>query len=247
MFIESLVALVIFANVSVPVVPDPDYLQQLYPSSIQQPNNNFLQSAPVTQQELNQATSGATQPTDIMSVVSLAVTAGLGYMFQRQKTVTDRRTYMAADTSLKLAQNDQSSDAKNLKTTYALSCLADIVGKFHKDEMETYQTVDGVSLWTYIENLNISNNEDFQAKYVNKPPVQPTGSQSKDKVVATFNQVQQSITPTPSVEAPNTTKQNTFASGTASIQSGGSSRVQSNRIASEASAAEETGPATVTG
>lgn len=200
MFIESLVALVVFANVSVPVIPDPDYLQQLYPSTTG--NNQLLQSAPVNQQQLQ----GATQPTDIMSIVTIALTAGLGYFFQKNKTTVDRRTYMAADTSLKLAQNDQSSDAKVVKLTYAVSCLCDIVGKFHKDDLETYDTVDGVSLWTYIENLNIANNEDFKARYINKPPVQTTGSQSKDKVVATFNQVQQSITPTPTVEAPNTTK-----------------------------------------
>ena len=208
MLLESLVALVVFANVTVPVVPDPNYLQQLYPQSqIPSSPTNTFQSSPVTQQELTAATAQSTQPTDIMSVVSLAVTAGLGYLFQKQKTITDRRTYMAADTSLKLAQNDQSSDAKVVKLTYAVSCLCDIVGKHHKDDLETYQTVEGVSLWTYIENLNIANNEDFQARYINKPPVQTTGSQSKDKVVATFNQVQQSITPTPPVEtAPNTTK-----------------------------------------
>ena len=236
MFIESLVALVVLANVTVPVVPDPNYLQQLYPSVNQQPNN-FLQ-APVNQQQLN----GATQPTDIMSVVSLAVTAGLGYLFQKNKTTVDRRTYMAADTSLKLAQNDQAGDAKVLKLTYALSCIADIIGKHHREDMETYQTIDGVSLWTYIENLNTSNNEDFQAKYVNKPPVQPTGSQSKDKVVATFNQVQQSITATPTAETPNTIKN--FASGTATSGAGG--RVQANQTANAASSEESTGQSTAT-
>jgi len=241
MLIESLVALVVFANVSVPVVPDPNYLQQLYPSTTN-PNQQFL-SAPVTQQELNQATSGATQPTDIMSVVSLAVTAGLGYLFQKQKTVMDRRTYMSADTSLKLAQNDQSSDVKVVKLTYALSCIGDVIGKFHREEMETYPTIDGVSLWTYIENLRTSNAEDFQARYVNKPPVQPTGSQSKDKVVATFNQVQQSITPTPAEQAPDITKQN-IASGTATMQSGASNRVQANKTANEASSEVSTDPGT---
>lgn len=200
LILEFLVALAtMYANVTVPVVPDPNYLNQIYPTSTIP--DQYLQ-APVNQQQLN----GATQPTDIMSVVSLAVTAGLGYLFQKQKTTTDRRTYMAADTTLKLAQNDQNSDAKVVKLTYAVSCLCDIVGKFHKDDLETYQTIDGVSLWTYIENLNIENNNDFQARYINKPPVQPTGSQSKDKVVATFNQVQQSITATPPIEAPNTTK-----------------------------------------
>ena len=235
MLIESLVALVVLANVTVPVVPDPNYLQQLYPSSVQQPNTFGV---PVTQGQLN----GATQPTDIMSVVSLAVTAGLGYLFQKNKTTVDRRTYMAADTSLKLAQNDQAGDAKVLKLTYALSCVADIMGKHHKDDMETYQTVDGVSLWTYIENLNISNNEDFQAKYVNKPPVQTTGSQSKDKVVATFNQVQQSITATPNTETPNTMKPavSTVTQPTAT------NRVQANKTANEASAEVKTDPATTT-
>jgi len=233
MFIESLVALVVLANVTVPVVPDPAYLQQLYPSVSQQPS---FGSAPITQGQLN----GATQPTDIMSIVSLAVTAGLGYLFQKNKTTVDRRTYMAADTSLKLAQNDQAGDAKVLKLTYALSCVADIIGKHHKEDIETYQTVDGVSLWTYIENLNISMNEDFQAKYVNKPPVQPTGSQSKDKVVATFNQVQQSITATPAVETPNTMKPavSTVTQPTAT------NRVQANKIANEASSVAETGSAT---
>lgn len=198
LILEFLVALAtMYANVTVPVVPDPNYLQQIYPSS--DIPDQYLQ-APVNQQQLN----GATQPTDIMSVVSLAVTAGLGYLFQKQKTTTDRRTYMAADTSLKLAQNNQASDTKVVKLTYALSCLCDIVGKFHKDDLETYDTVDGVSLWTYIQNLNIANNEDFQARYINKPPVQPTGSQSKDKVVATFNQVQQLVTPIPTTEVPNT-------------------------------------------
>jgi hypothetical protein len=236
MFIESLIALAIFANVSVPVVPDPGYLQQLYPS-VTQPNT--FGAAPVTQE------SQGAQPMDIAGIVSLAVTAGLGYFYQKNKTTVDRRTYMAADTSLKLAQNDQAGDAKVIKLTYALSCVADIIGKHHREDMESYQTVDGVSLWTYIENLNISNNEDFQAKYVNKPPVQPTGSQSKDKVVATFNQVQQSITATPSVETPNTMKPN-YASGTATIQPGGASRVQANKTASESSVVEETGQTTTT-
>jgi hypothetical protein len=236
MLIESLVALVVFANVSVPVVPDPNYLQQLYPST--NPNQQFL-SAPVTQQQLQ----GSAQQFDIGTIINLAMTAGLGYFFQRQKTTTDRRTYMAADTSLKLAQNDQSSDVKVVKLTYALSCVADVIGKFHKEEMETYPTIDGVSLWTYIENLRTSIGEDFQARYVNKPPVQPTGSQSKDKVVATFNQVQQSITPTPSEQAPDITKQN-IASGTATMQSGASNRVQANRTANAASSEVSTDPGT---
>ena len=207
MFLESLVLLAtMYANVTVPVVPDPNYLQQIYPSA-DIPDQYLLQNAPVTA-PVQTNNGGSTQPTDLVGLVSLIATGGLAYFAQRQKTVTDRRTYMSADTSLKLAQNNQASDAKLLKVTYALSCLTDIVGKFHKDYLETYQTVDGVSLWTYIENLNISNNEDFQAKYVNKSPVNTTGTQSKDKVVATFNQVQQLVTPTPpTVEAPNTMKQ----------------------------------------
>lgn len=206
LILEFLVALAtMYANVTVPVVPDPNYLQQIYPSS--DIPDQYLQSAPVTQQELTQATSGSAQPFDIGTVVNLAITAGLGYFFQKQKTITDRRTYMAADTSLKLAQNNQASDTKVVKLTYAVSCLCDIIGKHHKDDLETYDTVDGVSLWTYIQNLNVANNEDFQSRYVNKPPVQPTGSQSKDKVVATFNQVQQLVTPTPTAEVPNTVVQ----------------------------------------
>jgi hypothetical protein len=238
MFIESLVALVVLANVTVPVVPDPTYLQQLYPSINPQQQQFF--GAPVTQgATTGGGGGGGAQPMDIAGVVSLAVTAGLGYLFQKNKTTTDRRTYMAADTSLKLAQNDQAGDAKVLKLTYALSCVADIIGKHHKEDIETYQTVDGVSLWTYIENLNISLNEDFQAKYVNKSPVQTTGSQSKDKVVATFNQVQQSITATPNTETPNTMKPavSTVTQPTAT------NRVQANKIANEASATAETGPA----
>lgn len=198
LILEFLVALAtMYANVTVPVVPDPNYLQQIYPTT--DIPEQYLQ-APVNQQQLQ----GATQPTDIMSVVSIALTAGLGYLYQKQKTTTDRRTYMAADTTLKLAQNDQNSDAKVVKLTYAVSCLTDIVGKHHKDDLETYDTIDGVSLWTYIQNLNIENNTDFKERYINKPPVQPTGSQSKDKVVATFNQVQQVLTPTPTVQAPDT-------------------------------------------
>lgn len=196
-----------FANVSVPVVPDPNYLQQLYPTQQQQQvvsPNSFQTSGPVTQDQLTSATS--TQPTDIAGLVSLAITAGLGYFFQKQKTTTDRRTYMAADTTLKLAQNDQASDVKVVKLTYALSCMADIMGKYHREDMETYQTIDGVSLWTYVENLNIEANQDFKARYLSKPPVQLTGSQSKDKVVATLIDVQQSITPTPVVSTPDMTK-----------------------------------------
>jgi hypothetical protein len=241
MLIESLVALVVLANVTVPVVPDPAYLQQLYPSINPQQQPSF--GAPVTQQP--DGGGGGAQPMDIAGVVSLAVTAGLGYLFQKNKTTVDRRTYMAADTSLKLAQNDQAGDAKVIKLTYALSCLADIIGKHHREDMETYQTIDGVSVWTYIENLNLECNQDFQAKYVNKPPVQPTGSQSKDKVVATFNQVQQSITATPTIETPKTVKQN-FASGTATMQTGAANRVQANKTANESSAAAETGQSTTT-
>ena len=238
MLIESLVALVVLANVTVPVVPDPAYLQQLYPSVTQNPQQQFF-GAPVTQEP-----NGGAQPMDIAGVVSLAVTAGLGYLFQKNKTTVDRRTYMAADTSLKLAQNDQAGDAKVIKLTYALSCLADIIGKHHREDMETYQTIDGVSIWTYIENLNLECNQDFQAKYVNKPPVQPTGSQSKDKVVATFNQVQQSITATPTIETPRTVKPaaTITASGTATSGAGG--RVQANQIANESSSGGETGQST---
>ena len=157
LILEFLVALAtMYANVTVPVVPDPNYLQQIYPTS--EIPDQYLQSAPVTQQQLTTATS--TQPTDIMSVVSIAVTTGLAYLFQKQKTTTDRRTYMAADTTLKLAQNNQSSDAKVVKLTYAVSCLSDIVGKHHKEDLETYQTIEGVSLWTYIESLNIECNQD---------------------------------------------------------------------------------------
>lgn len=243
MLIESLVALVVLANVTVPVVPDPAYLQQLYPSiNPQQQQPSF--GAPVTQQPGSGGGGGA-QPMDIAGVVSLAVTAGLGYLFQKNKTTVDRRTYMAADTSLKLAQNDQAGDAKVIKLTYALSCIADIIGKHHREDMETYETIDGVSIWTYIENLNLECNQDFQAKYVNKPPVQPTGSQSKDKVVATFNQVQQSITATPTIETPKTVK-NFAASGTAAMQTGAANRVQANKTANESSAAAETGQSTTT-
>jgi hypothetical protein len=240
MLIESLVALVVLANVTVPVVPDPAYLQQLYPSINPQQQPSF--GAPVTQQP--DGGGGGAQPMDIAGVVSLAVTAGLGYLFQKNKTTVDRRTYMAADTSLKLAQNDQAGDAKVIKLTYALSCIADIIGKHHREDMETYQTIDGVSIWTYIENLNLECNQDFQAKYVNKPPVQPTGSQSKDKVVATFNQVQQSITATPTIETPKTVKN--FASGTATMQTGAANRVQANKTANESSAEAETGQSTTT-
>ena len=210
--LESLVVLAImYANVSVPVVPDPNYLQQLYPQQppqfaatpFQAPfQQQQLQNGQVTQSEL----TGATQPMDIMSIINMAVTGGLAFMLNKNKTTTDRRTYMAADTTLKLAQNDQNSDVKVIKLTYALSCLCDIIGKHHREDLETYQTTEGTSLWTYIESLNIENNEDFKARYLNKPPVETTGSQSKDKVVATFNKVQQSITPTPTTAAPDTTK-----------------------------------------
>lgn len=208
MFLESLVLLAtMYANVTVPVVPDPNYLQQIYPSA-DIPDQYLQSNGPVTAPTtVNQAGGGGAQPTDLAGIISLIAAGGLAYITQRQKTTTDRRTYMAADTSLKLAQNNQASDAKAVKLTYAVSCLCDIIGKHHKEDLETYQTIDGVSLWTYIESLNIECNQDFQAKYVNKPAVTTTGSQSKDKVVATFNQVQQLVTPTPpAVEAPNTLK-----------------------------------------
>lgn len=179
-----------YANVSVPVVPDPNYLQQLYPT-VTPPIASNTVTAPTTA-----ATEGSTQPMDIMTIVNLAITAGLGYFLKNQKTTTDRRTYMAADTTVKLAANDEATDAKQLKLVYAVSCMADIMGKYHREDMETYETIEGVSLWTYIENLRISYNQDFQARYVHNGPVATTGTQSKDKVVATFNKVQQSITPT---------------------------------------------------
>lgn len=202
MLLESLAVLAILANISVPVVPDPNYLQGLYPQ--QQQQNGLLQS-PFSNNNNGQVNN--TQPFDAGNMVSYAMNAVMGYFMLKNKTTVDRRTYMAADTSLKLAQNDQASDAKVVKLTYAVSCLCDIVGKYHGKDLETYDTIDGVSLWTYIENLNISNNEDFQAKYVNKSQVTTTGSASKDKVVSTFNQVQNLVTPTPaSAETPNTIK-----------------------------------------
>lgn len=197
MLIESLVLMLagaIYANVTVPVVPDPNYLEQLYPST-PTPQQQFDQQLPLQAPNIP---NGNAQPMDIGTIVSLVVTAGLGYLFQRQKTTTDRRTYMAADTSLKLAQNDQASDAKLVDLTYAVSCMADIMGKYHREEMETYQTVGGVSIWTFIENLNTNFGKEFEDKYINKPDIPTTGTQSKDKVVSTFNQVQSMVTPTPS-------------------------------------------------
>ena len=199
-----------FANVSVPVIPDPNYLQQLYPPSTPATLQQQALQAPFGQQPLYQdgstvqSATPAAQPTDIAGYISLAVTAGLGYFLQKQKTTTDRRTYMAADTTVKLAANDEASDAKLLKTVYAMSCMADIMGKYHREDMETYETIDGVSLWTYIENIRLSFNQDFKARYIDNGPVQTTGVQSKDKVVATFNKVQQSITPSVTTAVPNT-------------------------------------------
>lgn len=209
MFLEGMIMLaVMYANVSVPVVPDPNYLQQIYPTTTNIPDQYL--SAPIDQQQL----TGATQQFDVGTIINLAVSAGLGYFGFKQKTTTDRRTYMAADTTVKLAANDQASDARSLKMAYALACVADVIGKHHRDDMETYETIDGVSLWTYIENLNTSYNQDFQARYVNKGPVETTGTQSKDKVVSTFNQVQQSITPSATAEIPNTLK----VSGSARVE-----------------------------
>ena len=235
MFIESLVALVVLANVTVPVVPDPSYLQQLYPPT--NPNSPYTLGAPVTQQ---QNPNGSAQPTDIAGIVSLAVTAGIGYLFQRNKTTMDRRTYMAADTTVKLAANDQASDVKVLNVVYAMTCMADIMGKHHKEDMETYMTRDGVSLWTYCENLNLMYNQDFKARYINTAPVDTTGTQSKDKVVATFNKVQQSVTPT-TAATPTTNIVNPFeaALGTATVTGGAGNRVQANQTTNEASVVAE--------
>lgn len=240
MITESLViALAVFANVTVPVVPDPTYLQQLYPPT--NPNSPYSFGAPmVTQSQDPNGTSegGGAQSMDIAGIVSLAVTAGLGYMFQRNKTTMDRRTYMAADTTVKLAANDQASDVKVLNVVYAMTCMADIMGKHHKEDMETYMTRDGVSLWTYCENLNLMYNQDFKARYINTAPVDTTGTQSKDKVVATFNKVQQSVTPT-TAATPTVNTVNPFeaASGTATLAAGG--RVQANQTANEASVVAE--------
>ena len=232
MFLESLVALVVLANVTVPVVPDPNYLQQLYPS-INQPQgfNSFGSAAPT------QPTNGSTQPTDLVGVLSLVATGAIGYLFQRNKTTMDRRTYMSADTAVKLAANDQASDVKTLNLVYAITCMADVMGKYHKEDMETYMTRDGVSLWTYVEILMKSYNQDFTARYINASPVETTGTQSKDKVVATFNKVQQSVTPT----AP-TVPVSTVIAQPQTIEATG--RVQANRTASAESGAASTATAT---
>lgn len=233
MFIESLVALVVLANVTVPVVPDPSYLQQLYPPTNPNSFNSFGQ--PVTQQQTG---GGGAQPMDLAGIISLAVTGGLGYLFQRNKTTMDRRTYMAADTTVKLAANDQASDAQSLNIAYALTCIADVMGKHHREDMETYQTRDGVSLWTYIEILNKNLDQTFIAKYVNAGTVDTTGTQSKDKVVATFNKVQQSVTPT--------TSASTIPTAVSTIpptQQVAGGRVQVNQTANEASSKESTDPA----
>jgi hypothetical protein len=235
MLIESLVALVVLANVTVPVVPDPNYLQQLYPS-VTSPQQNYgtFGSAPVTNQ---QPTNGGAQPTDLVGIVSLAVTAGLGYLFQKNKTTMDRRTYMSADTAVKLAANDQASDVKTLNLVYAMTCMADVMGKYHKEDMETYMTRDGVSLWTYIEILSKSYGDDFKARYIHNTAVETTGTQSKDKVVATFNKVQQSVTPT----APTTPDS---VSTVTQPQTEATGRVQANRTASAESGAASTATAT---
>lgn len=214
MLLETLVALVVLANVTVPVVPDPDYLQQLY----QTPNKG-----PLTEQ----SNQGTASPMDIGTIVNLALTAGLGYFFQKNRTTMDRRTYMAADTTVKLAQNDQASDAQILNLVYAMTCMADIMGKHYKEDMETYQTRDGVSLWTYIEFLNKSFDQSFTSRYINQGPVDTTGTQSKDRVVATFNKVQAQITPT----APSSTLMQSTVTG----------RVQSNKTANEVAAGEKKG------
>jgi hypothetical protein len=238
MLIESLVALVVLANVTVPVVPDPNYLQQLYPS-VTQPQQNYgtFGSAPSNQQPTN---GGGAQPTDLVGIVSLAVTAGLGYLFQKNKTTMDRRTYMSADTAVKLAANDQASDVKTLNLVYAMTCMADVMGKYHKEDMETYMTRDGVSLWTYIEILSKSYGDDFKARYINTNTVDTTGTQSKDKVVATFNKVQQSVTPT----APTTPDVVSTVTTTQQPQTEATGRVQANKTANAESAAASTATAT---
>jgi hypothetical protein len=239
MLIESLVALVVLANVTVPVVPDPNYLQQLYPS-VTQPQQNYgtFGSAPVTNQQ--PTNGGGAQPTDLVGIVSLAVTAGLGYLFQKNKTTMDRRTYMSADTAVKLAANDQASDVKTLNLVYAMTCMADVMGKYHKEDMETYMTRDGVSLWTYIEILSKSYGDDFKARYINTNTVDTTGTQSKDKVVATFNKVQQSVTPT----APTTPDVVSTVTTTQQPQTEATGRVQANRTANAEAGAASTATAT---
>src|ERR1043165_6201483 len=99
MISEGLVMLAImYANVSVPVVPDPEYLQQLYPSTTLPNNNGLLQLPGVGGVVQPTASNSGAQPTDLAGIISLAVTGGLGYFLQKQKTTTDRRTYMSADT-----------------------------------------------------------------------------------------------------------------------------------------------------
>lgn len=163
--------LAVFANVTVPVVPDPAYIQSFDNSS-----------------------DGPAIPADIMSIAGVLGTAGLGYLFKKQKDKSDTRGGKYADVISKLASNDQSTDEDNLEIVYAISVMADILSSdpVWKAKMDAYMTKDGTTASALFKSLPAVYNQAFES-YYKKTDIPVT---CKDPIVNTLNKVEQKITPT---------------------------------------------------
>lgn len=173
--------LAVFANVTVPVVPDPDYIQSFS-------NNN------------QQNNGGSIIPTDIMSILGPLGTVALGYLTKKQldKTndINNNRGNKYADVISKLASNDESTDQDNVQLSYGEAVLADILcsDPIWKAKFDAYQTKYGNNATQFFKELPAAFEEGFES-YYKKTDIPVT---CKDPIVNTLNKVEQKITPTKS-------------------------------------------------
>lgn len=168
-----------FANITVPVIPDPEYLK-----SLNLPNTVAPQVATPTS-----AISAQTITDAIPYVISIAT----GLLLKQEHSKNEKRQKEAANTIVKLAENDESTDKGTLDLVYADNVLIDILSQdpIWKQRLDEYKTKYGTTGTQFFKDMTRNFNEDFKSYYeTNKITLT-----SKDTVVNTLRKVQDKVTP----------------------------------------------------
>ena len=182
--ILSISVLATLANITVPgiVIPDPDYIQ------------NLQDQAPLQQQpQQQQNDNGSAFPTQLTDVITLAAPAVLGFLLKKEHDKNSRRQGVMAETAIKLAENDESTDKGTLDLVYADNVLLDILCQdpIWKQRFDDYKTKYGTNATTFFKDLARNFNQDFES-YYEKTHIIPT---TKDPIVNTLQKVQDKVTP----------------------------------------------------
>lgn len=175
--ITAATILAVFANITVPVVPDPEYIRSLDLPAVQAPNNN----------------NGNVIPTDLGQYVPYIISGVTTYLIKREHDKNEKRQGAAAETIVKLAENDESTDKGTLDIIYADRVLVDILCQdpVMKQRFDEYKTEFGTNATQFFEDMSRNFNQDFES-YYKKTKIIPT---TKDPVVNTLKKVQDKVTP----------------------------------------------------